>query len=234
MVCQRVWVELLMLLNAMVRKPGESPGDWWAATDHTQARAEYAARRGRTLADDPPPLWAADTPGLERPPRRRHLSRRARWRNRPPSQPIPGRARPGPIVTTTTRPAAARRDQQAAIRGVAGAGRRTSPRRRREPQRASRRRPRRNHQLRRARRLCRLHRGIAADPIPRAEPYAGTVRPSCPAARSTVPASGSCSPVRDGRPPHRRASAAACQRRARFRRAQPLTPSYLVWPTSVW
>jgi pimeloyl-ACP methyl ester carboxylesterase len=53
MVCELVSVDLLVLLNAMVPKPGESPGDWWAATGHAQARAEQAARDGRTLADDP-------------------------------------------------------------------------------------------------------------------------------------------------------------------------------------
>lgn len=52
-VCERVRADLLVLLNAMVPKPGESPGDWWQATGHAQARAEQAARDGRSLADDP-------------------------------------------------------------------------------------------------------------------------------------------------------------------------------------
>jgi hypothetical protein len=52
-VCERVRVDLLVLLNAMVPKPGEPPGDWWQATGHAQARAEQAARDGRSLADDP-------------------------------------------------------------------------------------------------------------------------------------------------------------------------------------
>jgi pimeloyl-ACP methyl ester carboxylesterase len=34
MVCDRVPVELLVLVAAMVPKPGESPGEWWAATGH--------------------------------------------------------------------------------------------------------------------------------------------------------------------------------------------------------
>jgi pimeloyl-ACP methyl ester carboxylesterase len=34
MVCERVPVELLVLVAAMVPKPGESPGEWWAATGH--------------------------------------------------------------------------------------------------------------------------------------------------------------------------------------------------------
>lgn len=52
LVCERVPVELLVLLNAMVPLPGESPGDWWANTGHAQARAEQAARDGRVLPDD--------------------------------------------------------------------------------------------------------------------------------------------------------------------------------------
>ena len=52
-VCERLRVDLLVLLNAMVPKPGESPGEWWEATGHAQARAEQAARDGRSLADDP-------------------------------------------------------------------------------------------------------------------------------------------------------------------------------------
>src|ERR687894_796480 len=52
LVCERVPVTLLVLLNAMIPAPGESPGDWWANTGHARARAEQAARDGRTLADD--------------------------------------------------------------------------------------------------------------------------------------------------------------------------------------
>lgn len=53
LVCERVPVELLVLLNAMVPTPGESPGEWWEATGHAAARADQAARDGRSLADDP-------------------------------------------------------------------------------------------------------------------------------------------------------------------------------------
>jgi hypothetical protein len=53
LVCQRLPVDLLVLLNAMVPSPGETPGDWWAATGHGAARAEQAARDGRRLEDDP-------------------------------------------------------------------------------------------------------------------------------------------------------------------------------------
>jgi pimeloyl-ACP methyl ester carboxylesterase len=47
LVCERVPVELLVLLNAMVPAPGETPGDWWANTGQGQASAELAAREGR-------------------------------------------------------------------------------------------------------------------------------------------------------------------------------------------
>ena len=53
LVCDRVPVELLVLVNAMVPSSGESCGDWWANTDHAQARGELAARDGRSLEDDP-------------------------------------------------------------------------------------------------------------------------------------------------------------------------------------
>jgi pimeloyl-ACP methyl ester carboxylesterase len=39
LVCDRTGAALLVLLNAMVPRPGESAGEWWAATGHAQARA---------------------------------------------------------------------------------------------------------------------------------------------------------------------------------------------------
>jgi Alpha/beta hydrolase family len=53
LVCKRLPVDLLVLLNAMVPAPGERAGDWWANTGHGAARAEQAAREGRRLEDDP-------------------------------------------------------------------------------------------------------------------------------------------------------------------------------------
>ena len=41
LVCERIRADLLVLLNAMVPRPGESAGEWWAATGHDQARAAY-------------------------------------------------------------------------------------------------------------------------------------------------------------------------------------------------
>ena len=52
LVCERVPVDLLVLLNAMVPAPGESAGEWWSNTGHAKARAEQAARDGRDLAAD--------------------------------------------------------------------------------------------------------------------------------------------------------------------------------------
>ena len=52
LVCERVAVDLLVMLNAMVPSPGESAGDWWSNTGHAKARAEQAARDGRDLADE--------------------------------------------------------------------------------------------------------------------------------------------------------------------------------------
>jgi pimeloyl-ACP methyl ester carboxylesterase len=53
LVCERLPVDLLVLLNAMVPAPGETPGDWWTNTGHEAARAEQAARDRRRLEDDP-------------------------------------------------------------------------------------------------------------------------------------------------------------------------------------
>lgn len=44
---EAVAVRLLVLVNPMIPAPGETPGDWWAATGHAQARAAYAAAHGR-------------------------------------------------------------------------------------------------------------------------------------------------------------------------------------------
>jgi pimeloyl-ACP methyl ester carboxylesterase len=54
LVCERVPVDLLVMLNAMVPAPGESPGEWWENTGHEQARAEDAARRGGTSTEFDP------------------------------------------------------------------------------------------------------------------------------------------------------------------------------------
>jgi pimeloyl-ACP methyl ester carboxylesterase len=52
LVCERVAVDLLVLVNAMIPTPGETGGQWWETTDQAAARAEQAARDGRELTDD--------------------------------------------------------------------------------------------------------------------------------------------------------------------------------------
>jgi pimeloyl-ACP methyl ester carboxylesterase len=52
LVCDRVPVDLLVMLAAMVPRPGESPGDWWANTGFEQAHREQAERDGRPVGGD--------------------------------------------------------------------------------------------------------------------------------------------------------------------------------------
>ena len=52
LVCDRVPVNLLILVAAMVPRPGESPGDWWANTGWEQARRAAAERDGRPSGGD--------------------------------------------------------------------------------------------------------------------------------------------------------------------------------------
>ena len=49
LVAARVPVSQMILLNAMVPRPGETAGEWWANTGQEKARAEYYAREGMTL-----------------------------------------------------------------------------------------------------------------------------------------------------------------------------------------
>ena len=51
LVCERVPVGRMILVAAMVPAPGESPGAWWANTGWEEARAEQAARDGRSGTD---------------------------------------------------------------------------------------------------------------------------------------------------------------------------------------
>ncbi|MDQ1533960.1 MAG: hypothetical protein QOF28_1721 [Actinomycetota bacterium] len=48
LVCDRLPVNLLILVAAMVPTPGESPGDWWANTGWDAAHREQAERDGRS------------------------------------------------------------------------------------------------------------------------------------------------------------------------------------------
>ncbi|MGH3416093.1 MAG: alpha/beta hydrolase [Actinocrinis sp.] len=49
LVCERVPVELLVMLAAMVPKVGESAGTWWTETGWEQAKREADAREGRLV-----------------------------------------------------------------------------------------------------------------------------------------------------------------------------------------
>jgi hypothetical protein len=48
LVCARVPVTLLVLVNAMIPLPGETAGDWWANTGQGEAMRENDLRHGRT------------------------------------------------------------------------------------------------------------------------------------------------------------------------------------------
>jgi hypothetical protein len=52
LVCERLPVDLLVLLAGMVPLPGEPPGDWPANTGFAQARREQDERDGRAPGDD--------------------------------------------------------------------------------------------------------------------------------------------------------------------------------------
>lgn len=41
LVCERVPVDLLVMLNAMTPKPGEPPGEWWHATGHDRLHDHF-------------------------------------------------------------------------------------------------------------------------------------------------------------------------------------------------
>jgi pimeloyl-ACP methyl ester carboxylesterase len=61
LVCERVPVDLLVLLAGMVPLPGEPPEDWWANTGCAQARREQDERDGRA-PDDMIALFMQDVP----------------------------------------------------------------------------------------------------------------------------------------------------------------------------
>jgi pimeloyl-ACP methyl ester carboxylesterase len=62
LVCDRVPVELLVLVNAMVPRPGETGGDWWAATDQAAAAAAHAESAGLPLDQDDVDVFFHDVP----------------------------------------------------------------------------------------------------------------------------------------------------------------------------
>lgn len=64
LVCDRLSADLLVLLQAQVPAPGESPGAWWGNTGYGAARAEADRRRGvpEGTEEDPLSLVLHDTP----------------------------------------------------------------------------------------------------------------------------------------------------------------------------
>ena len=55
LVCDRVPVDLMVLVAAMVPRPGETPGEWWTNTGHAEAR-------GPDASDDPAEMFLHDVP----------------------------------------------------------------------------------------------------------------------------------------------------------------------------
>jgi len=52
LVCREVRVAMLVLVNAMIPKPGETPDEWWGNTGHAEAKLQKNVRDGRR-ADAP-------------------------------------------------------------------------------------------------------------------------------------------------------------------------------------
>lgn len=61
LVCDRVPVDLLVLVAGMIPLPGETPGDWWSNTGWEEARREQDERNGR-VPDDDIALFLHDVP----------------------------------------------------------------------------------------------------------------------------------------------------------------------------
>jgi pimeloyl-ACP methyl ester carboxylesterase len=64
LLCDRVSVQVLILVAAMVPAPGESPGEWWSNTGHEEAKRELDARDGRKPDGgfDPVEIFLHDVP----------------------------------------------------------------------------------------------------------------------------------------------------------------------------
>jgi pimeloyl-ACP methyl ester carboxylesterase len=55
-VCKQVSIALLVLVNAMIPKSGETPGEWWANTRHGEAKRQQNLRDGRPADAEFDPL----------------------------------------------------------------------------------------------------------------------------------------------------------------------------------
>ena len=61
--CEKVPVALLVLVNAMIPQPGETPGQWWGNTGHAEAKRKRNLRDGRSAdAFDPLDDFFHDVP----------------------------------------------------------------------------------------------------------------------------------------------------------------------------
>jgi pimeloyl-ACP methyl ester carboxylesterase len=64
LVCERVQVELLVLLNAMIPRPGETGSEWWSNTGQSEAMHAHLAALGLPLeaAEDDAAVYFHDVP----------------------------------------------------------------------------------------------------------------------------------------------------------------------------
>jgi pimeloyl-ACP methyl ester carboxylesterase len=64
LVCERVPVELLVLLNAMIPRPGETGAEWWSNTRQSEAQHAHLAALGLSPegADDDATVYFHDVP----------------------------------------------------------------------------------------------------------------------------------------------------------------------------
>ena len=62
MACARVPVSLLVLVNAMIPRPGETPGEWWGNTGWEPARIAAAQAGGYPAEFDLPTYFLHDVP----------------------------------------------------------------------------------------------------------------------------------------------------------------------------
>ncbi|TKJ32763.1 alpha/beta hydrolase [Blastococcus sp. CCUG 61487] len=62
LVCARVPVRLLVLLNAMIPRPGETGGEWWTVTGQGPAQAAYLATLGLPPDIDEETTYLHDVP----------------------------------------------------------------------------------------------------------------------------------------------------------------------------
>jgi pimeloyl-ACP methyl ester carboxylesterase len=62
LVCARAPVRMVVFVNAMIPKPGETAGAWWGATEAVEAREQAAARRGYATQFDVETYFLHDVP----------------------------------------------------------------------------------------------------------------------------------------------------------------------------